>query len=187
MNNISEIDALKAVDDAISAIDQEARVRVLEWANSKFLGKSTPKQAIDNNKQFIESKTESPPIKKNDKSKSGTTKKLKVSLKQMKELDFSPLGKKSSRDFVAEKNPTNQKQKCVVALYYLLRVMDLETAGIDHIYTFFKAVNWPAPTNFANTIHQAGSEGWLDTADAADYKITPTGENVVDHDLPKRV
>jgi hypothetical protein len=33
-------------------------------------------------------------------------------------------------------------------------------------------------------LHQAGTSGWLDTSDSEDIKITSSGENLVEHDLP---
>lgn len=187
----SEIDALKAVDEALAAIDEGARVRVLSWANSKYLGNSVSTAPAASAAQVEPppvSSTASTSKKKTSKAKTKakSTKKPKTIYKQVKDLNLRPSGKKSARDFVAEKNPTNQKQKCVVALYYLLHELELEKASIDHIYTFFKDCSWPVPADLPNTLHQAGSAGWLDTADATDIKITPMGENVVEHDLPKK-
>ncbi|MBT9612737.1 MAG: hypothetical protein IV108_05660 [Burkholderiales bacterium] len=184
----SEIDALKVLDEALSAIDKEAQVRVLEWANSKFLGSPITKSKFEpTSQQIIEAPTSpTSQVSKKKPQKSKPTKKPKTVIKQVKDLDLHPKGKISAKDFVAEKQPTNTKQKCVVALHYLLNTLELEVAGIDHIYTFFKGVGWPAPTNLPNTLHQAGSAGWLDTANAADIKITPLGENEVEHHLPKQ-
>jgi len=74
----------------------------------------------------------------------------------------------------------------VVALYYVANTLKIEQVSIDHIYTFFKAANWPVPADLPNTLHQAGTEGWLDTSDAKDIKVTPIGENLVEHDLPRQ-
>lgn len=181
-----EIDALKSVVDTLDTLDAEARVRVLNWVNSKYLGTTNPSPKPAND---LAQKTEqlySTP-QKSKPTKSKPPKKSKIIIKQVKELNLHPSGKKSAQDFVTEKQPTNVKQKCVVALYYLLKILELEKAGIDHIYTFFKGVSWPTPSNFANTLHQAGTEGWLDTKDSTDYKVTSSGENVVEHNLPKKI
>ncbi len=34
-------------------------------------------------------------------------------------------------------------------------------------------------------MHQAGSAGWLDTADSEEIKLTSMGENLIEHELPK--
>lgn len=186
MTTNSEIDVMTTIDVALNTIDPEAKVRVLNWVNSKHLGASspTPKPAYSLEQKAVQQHS-SP--SKNKSAKSKLPKKSKNIIKQVKELNLHPTGKKSALDFVAEKQPTNAKQKCIVALHYLLNTLELEKAGIDHIYTFFKGVSWPIPENFANTLHQAGSQGWLDTKDSTDYKITSSGENVVEHNLPKKI
>jgi hypothetical protein len=184
---LSETQALTAVDNALSAIEKEAQVRVLAWANSKFLGSAIGKpDLVPHTQQAAETPTNlDAPVDKKKAVKAKQTKKSKTVIKQIKDLDLHPEGKVSAQAFAAEKQPTNAKQKCVVALFYLLNTLELDIAGTDHIYTFFKNVGWPAPANLANTLHQAGTEGWLDTSNSADIKITPLGENVVEHNLPK--
>lgn len=175
MANRSEIEIIQMVYDALSELgDDDARKRVLAWANAKFLGTSpAPAQALS-------------PVAADAERAAGKKRKgkAKVVLKQVKDLNLQPSGKKSARAFAEEKAPTNQKQKCVVAVYYLLNVLGLAKVGADHVYTFFKGVEWPAPANLPNTLHQAGSAGWLDTADSDDLKVTPIGENLVEHNLP---
>lgn len=185
MSDKSEIDALKEVDAALGAIDEDARKRVLAWANSKYLGVSVENLDDLNTQQphITKKKTN----KKVAKKKLKNTKKSKTTYKLIKDLNLRPKEKKSAVDFVSEKSPPNMKQKCVVALYWVLNILEIEQAGIDHIYTFFKGVQWPVPGDLANTLHQAGSAGWLDTSDANNIKITPMGENVVEHDLPKKL
>lgn len=185
MTTNSEIDVLKIIDGALNSIDSEAQVRVLNWLNSKYLGLSNTTPKLGNILQHKAEHQSNAPVK-NKATKTKSTKKSKIMFKQDKELNLNPSGKKSAQDFVKEKQPTNVKQKCVVALYYLLKILEREKAGIDHIYTFFKGVGWPIPSNFLNTLHQAGTEGWLDTKDSTDYKITSSGENVVEYNLPKK-
>ena len=64
-------------------------------------------------------------------------------------------------------------------------ICDLNPVTADHIYTAFKGLAWRVPSDLVNTLQQAGSKGWLDTANSADIKVTPMGENLVEHDLPK--
>lgn len=189
MSQKSEIDALKEVDEALQAIDEEARKRVLSWANSKYLGTAIEVGGVVEPDATEKHHSPAPKKKKATSTKkkaTKTTKKSKTTYKLLKDINLRPSGKTYAQDFVSEKNPPNIKQKCVVALYWVLNVLELEKAGIDHIYTVFKGVQWPLPGNLPNMLHQAGSAGWLDTSDADDIKITPMGENVVEHDLPKK-
>ena len=46
--------------------------------------------------------------------------------------------------------------------------MDIKAVSPNHVYTAFKAAGWPVPSNLMNTMHQAGTEGWLDTEEVSD-------------------
>jgi hypothetical protein len=175
MSGKSEGDAFKAVDDALSGLEKDAQQRLLDWAAAKFGGNSTSKPTSPS----------SVPAQKAAKSKASSGgKKTKLVIKIMKDLDLRPKGKISAIDFAKQKLPTNLKQKCVVGVYYLSRTLETERVSVDHVYTFFKELQWPVPPDLPNTLHQAGSEGWLDTSSADDLKLTLRGENLVEHELP---
>ena len=183
---MTEGEAVKAIDDALSGLDPEAQVRVLNWANHKFLGLAAY-TAPGNIAQVGDAPSKPAETVKQSVGKKPTLsggKKPKVVLKQDKTLVLSPNGKVSASEFTKQKNPTNAKQKCVVAIFYIRDILEYDAVSIDQVYTFFKGVGWPVPANLANTLHQAGSEAWLDTAEAENLKITPLGENLVEHDLP---
>ena len=191
---VTEIDALKTVDEALSAIDEDARIRVLDWASSKFLGsfnssvQSVKSSMLKDQEQKQPSSEILTTEKASSKAKSKTksTKKTKTSYKHIKELNLYPDQKLSAQDFVTEKNPTTQKQQCVVAVYYLLQILGVKQVSVDYIYTFFKGCRWRIPANLSNALHQAGSAGWLDTADSEDIKLTSIGENLVEHELSEK-
>jgi hypothetical protein len=108
-----------------------------------------------------------------------------VTLKQIKDLNLNPQGKVSAKKFAEQKAPSNAKQKCVVAIYFLREQIGLSTISADHVFTYFKSAGWPIPADLLNTMQQAGTAGWLDTADGKDLKITHLGENLVEHELPQ--
>jgi len=177
MNGNSEGDAFKVVDEALSGLETDAQQRLLEWANSKFGG----------NAPATQKKAGTVASDKPTKNKpASATKKPKVVMKQVKDLDLRPKGKPAANDFAKEKAPSNLRQKCTVAVYYLVNVLELEAATASHVLTFFKEVGWPVPGDLLNTMHQAGSEGWLDTKNAEDVKVTLRGESFVEHQLPVR-
>jgi len=123
----------------------------------------------------------------NEKTRDGGTSKTKSSgLKHLKDLNLSPSGKQSFEEFKKEKRPTNQNHKCVVAIYYLTKILGLKKVSIDHVYSVFKAASWPIPSDFPNRLHQAGTAGHLDTVDKENYRVTNTGENLVEFKLPKK-
>ena len=168
MDGKSEGDAIKAIDDAMGSVDEGTRGRITTWFNSKFGGLAPPKQSA-------QAERKAPSLPKGPKTP--TPKKSKIVLKQIKDLDLRPKGRPSAIDFAASKQPTNAKQKCTLAVYYVSRVLELEPISVGHVYTFFKELSWPTPSDLMNTLHQAGSEGWLDTANAEDLKVTTRGEN----------
>lgn len=182
---MDEIQALKSIDDALSKLDETARKRVFDWVSSKY--DFQPKELNHRYDQSVEhSKViENPPPQKLRRAKTKGKKTSKITLKMIKELNLKPQGKKSLRDFIEEKSPSNAKQKCTVAIYYMKNIMNIEHVSVDHVYTAFKSSEWPVPANLPNTLHQAGSEGWLNTADIENLLVTPSGENLIEYDLPK--
>ena len=64
--------------------------------------------------------------------------------------------------------------------------LELANVTLSGVYTFFNSLSWPVPADLKNVLQQAGTEGWLDTADSEDIKITSLGENLVEYELPKK-
>jgi hypothetical protein len=177
-SNISEIDALKIVDDTLSKIsEQDGKKRIIEWIISKHFK--------DSNELFFESPVENKKksIKSNKPKKQG---KAKASYSIIKDLILKPKNKKSFRDFIKEKKPSNHKEKIVVCIYYLSKSLEKQNVNINHVYTCYKDADWKVPADFKNMLHQAGSEGWLDTKDGENIIVTPIGENLVEHDIPRK-
>ncbi|MBX3009737.1 MAG: hypothetical protein KF816_17060 [Melioribacteraceae bacterium] len=176
--NISEIDALKIVDDTLSKVsEQDGKKRIIEWIISKYFN--------DSNASFFEPTIEKKKrAAKNNKPKKQS--KVKASYSIIKDMILKPKNKKSLRDFVNDKKPSNHKEKIVVCIYYLTKTLEKQNVNINHIYTCYKDVDWKVPKDFKNMLHQAGSEGWLDTKEGENLLVTPIGENLVEHDLPRK-
>ena len=177
---MSEIDSMKKVEEALEPLDEAAKKRVLDWACSRYLGQ----QAITPDTPLNTGSIKSGGGKKKAAKKKPKTKSMP---KQIKNLNLNPSGKQSAKEFSLEKKPSNARQKCVVAVYYLRDIIGEPSVTTDHVFTYFKTAGWPIPTDLVNTLQQAGSTGWLDTADALNILITPIGENLIEHDLPKPV
>lgn len=176
---MSEIDAMKSVEDALEPLNDAEKKRVLDWACSRYLGTAATIPPVSHDSQDQRGSGKKPkPSKKKPKGKTIP--------KQIKNLNLKPKGKKSGLDFAVEKKPTNVLHKCVVAVYYLRDEIGLSAISVDHVFTFFKNASWKIPSDLVNTLQQAGTAGWLDTADSKNIIITPIGENLVEHDLPKK-
>ena len=181
MGKASEIDALKTMDEALSALESpQARNRVLSWAWNKF--SSEPKPADD-----FDERGKPRTSKKRSKKKISSAKgKSKASLSMVKDLNLKPKGKKSLDEFVDAKRPTSYYEKSTISAYYLKEELKLSAISANHIYTCFKHMKWRIPADFFNTLAYTASQyGWLDTSNREDVKVTTMGENLVEHDLPK--
>jgi hypothetical protein len=181
---MDEIEAIKAISDKLEKLSAEERSRVMAWAIAKYASEHVASPAVTppSNQANVQPATPHKASKSSAKPKAG--KKTKSVISMDKSLNLNPSGKPSATKFASEKAPANVKQKCVVAVYYLRDVTALEKVTVSAVYTFFKTLNWPLPADLKNALQQAGSAGWLDTADAENIKLTSTGENLVEHSLP---
>ncbi|MGQ0661962.1 hypothetical protein [Sphingosinicella sp.] len=177
---MNELDAMKTIAEKLDKLSADELQRVLAWVGAKY-GSGAP--AIGSSPPAPASKpaTAAPPTKSSAKK---TSKKSKSIISMDKTLNLSPSGKKSAVQFATEKKPSNSRQKCVVAAYYLREFVENDKVSVSSIYTFFKTLGWPLPADLKNMLSQAGTAGWLDTSDFEDIKITPIGENLIEHDLP---
>jgi hypothetical protein len=90
------------------------------------------------------------------------------------------------RDFIAEKSPKTNEERYAVILYYLQRVLSVENVNRDHVFTAFKDASIRVPKDIDGGLRKTGArKGWVNTEDKNDLRITITGENLVEHDLPR--
>ena len=101
-------------------------------------------------------------------------------------MNLRPADKQPLRDFVHEKQPKTNEERYAVILYYLQKVISLDSLNADHVYTAFKDANIRVPKDIPGGLRKAGErKGWVNTEDRSDIKITVNGENLVEHDLPR--
>lgn len=188
MAKLSEVDAIKTVDEALGGIeDKEALKRILRWAYEKYCpGTSTPDardEAGADEGQSIKNKAKKKPFKKIKQK--GKAKKTALSID--KTLNLKPSGKTSFADFAVKKSPSSDREKVVLCVYYLLNELGKKPIGINQIYTCYKSINWRVPADLAGTLRWVSSQkGWLDTSNSSDIKMTTHGENLIEHDLPRK-
>jgi hypothetical protein len=165
---------LKEIEEEVSVIkDPEHRKIAFGKLMDSLIGFAKEKPSY---KKKVKSKGE----KRKLKAKSGAT--------IIKNLNLRPKGKISFKDFVAEKRPPANLQKCTVAVYHLQHKLGLKGIGVNHVFTCYKEVGWRVPPNLSNTLSVIASiRGWLDTSNKEDIKTTTHGENLVEHDLPLKL
>lgn len=176
---MDELDTMKTISDKLDGLSDDAQQRVLAWVAAKYGGPAP------SDKTSLPAPAPATVMSQKTSTKK-PSKKAKSIISMDKNLNFSPSGKTSAVEFAAEKEPSSSKQKCVVAIYYLREFINIDKISVSAVHTFFKALGWPLPANLKNMLSQAGSAGWLDTADFEDIKITPIGENLVEHSLPAK-
>lgn len=181
MSPINEIDAIVALENALSQLDDPSiRDRVLKWAWEKYSSKPLPSM-------------EPPPaLGKTVKTKNTTRKNAKGSAKTksspsiVKDLNLNPEGKKSFKDFIQDKLPSTNQEKCTVAIYYLRSELGIDGITINHVFTCYKIANWRVADLYNVLTLTASRKGWVDTSNMDNIGITTHGENHVEYDLPHK-
>lgn len=189
---LSEIDALRMVDEALEGLDDAARDRVLRWALAKY----SPNLATDRvvvgapatAAKAGASGPTTPPASAASKVKAATKTRPKTTAPSIvRDLNLQPNGKKSFRDFAESKKPATNGHRGVVAVYYLRHELGIDPISSDHVYTCFKDAGWRVPADLPNALQVIASvKGWLDTKSMKDIKLSTLGENLVEHDLPPK-
>lgn len=103
-----------------------------------------------------------------------------------KSLDFYAKSGPSGlnlKDFATAHPPKNAIHKAVIALYWLSKELGLEATSVEHIYSAFKTMDWPVPSDLPNTLQQAGTKNYVDSKKRDDLRLTTHGENLIEHEL----
>jgi hypothetical protein len=103
-----------------------------------------------------------------------------------KDLDLRPNGKQAFKDFIAEKDPTGFYERNTAAVYYLEQTLGLSNIGAPYVLAAYRECSWKEAGNLAQSIRDtAAKKGWLDSSDGNKLSTTPSGRNLIVHDLPK--
>jgi hypothetical protein len=109
----------------------------------------------------------------------------KRSWEPIRDIDFRPEGKQAFKDLVGEKEPVTQDQKNLLAVYWLERVAGSQEIGVGHVMAAYKECDWREPAKPANSLQVTASrEHWIDTKNMKSILTTPSGRNMVNHDMP---
>jgi len=102
------------------------------------------------------------------------------------DLDLSPVGKPSLKQFITEKGPEGTPETLTCLVFYLKTVAGISKVSPNHLYTCYKHLGAKVPQIYDGLRNTRGRKGWLDTTDFEDVKLTRLGENFVEQDLPRR-
>ena len=103
------------------------------------------------------------------------------------DLNLRPDDKQHLKAFYAEKKPQDQMEQLAVIVFYLAKILEVQSIGANHLYTCFNEVEERVPKNILQSVNNTKARrGWLDAVDPFNIRITTGGENLVKHDLPKK-
>lgn len=113
----------------------------------------------------------------------------KESYALVKDFDFTKLDRSHSlKEFYAEKQPGSYTDTNVVFVYYLKRIAKVDKVTLSYIYTCYDEVGARKPSAFKQSVADTSSKkGWLNTTSFEDIDVSIRGQNLVEHDLPKKV
>lgn len=101
-------------------------------------------------------------------------------------MNFAPREKPSLEEFVAEKQPRNQHERNLAAVYYLSQVMEENPIDTGKVLAVYKAAGWSAPARPDQALRNtASAKSWIDTADTRDIKLAWAGENYLENKMPQ--
>lgn len=171
----------EAVNHFKSEAVQEAAFQALLAA---YRGDGVPKHRIT--KPAASKEPATTPETEQRKTTRRSTKRKRTTPTLVKDLDLRPKEQKSFKDFIDDKAPTNNYERQAVSIYYLEKILDLQSVTSDHVFTAFREAGWRIPSDFRNSLATTAShKGWIDSSDMENLTVTTSGINAVEHDLPK--
>lgn len=193
MSSYNELkEELTRIATLLEKFPESLRPNVYELLVSQFLGSVPPSPKQDNRPTAHTEKSTPQSKKKTVRSETTQNGKAKRSgLKESYSIDRSLnlRGDKSIpsfKDFCAEKAPKSAKEFNAVAVYYLRKVLGLQTATLNHAYTCYAEVGTNPPKAFRQSFIDAkNKEGWVEFDASGNLEIPHRGSVFVEHDLPR--
>lgn len=178
---------MDAIADAVNKFSSESVQQLAFTALMQSAGVTTATNVGNRKSDDDMAKGEGDEPVKQPKGSSGKrSKAVKKVITPAKDIDLRPQGKMSFRDFVAEKQPTNNDERNVVAVHYLIDVIEMQSIGLPQILACYRDATWKLPSDIANALQiTASAKGWVDSSDSSNILLTSSGRNTVEFDLPK--
>ena len=109
------------------------------------------------------------------------------SLTIVKDLDLSGKSNnvESLKEFYSSFTLKSSKQRNLVFIYYLEKKLELSPITPAHVFTCYRHVGAKIPTAFVQSLYDTARNGWIDTSNASDLKVTVLGINYVEQELPR--
>ncbi|MGW6200754.1 hypothetical protein ACWF0M_31725 [Kribbella sp. NPDC055110] len=102
-------------------------------------------------------------------------------------LNFAPEGKQSLDEFIVEKEPTTNHEKCLLAVYYLCDVMDRKICNTNDVLAVFLHADWDKPSHPDTTLQATKSvHHWIETSDMEKITVQWAGTKYISDKMPKQ-
>jgi hypothetical protein len=149
------------------------------------------KEQIQAAKEEVEKRTRPLVRKKKRKEekpkKKKVARKIKSTAKLVRDLNLAGGdGKASLRDFFKRYSPGTDMERNLIFIYYLQEILGLTEIAPDHVFTCYRDRRIKVPKNLEGSLlNTSHKKGWIDTASYEDIKVTVSGMNYLEHDMPK--
>lgn len=106
-------------------------------------------------------------------------------------LDFKS-NSKNLKDFFKDKFPNgsqNNQEITTLFIYYLNKILSIQEAVPGHVVSCYNEMGIKKPLNIPQLFRDISSlKGWIESSKTpGSVKITISGENLIQHDLPREV
>lgn len=179
---------LKEIAKLLSEFPDSVRPQVYDLLITQFAGPSASSTTVktqppENAKTGVRGAESQA---KREKSTTSRRSALKESYTVDRNLNLRPgSGTPSFREFFDQKQPRTAQEFNAVAVYYLKKVLEMDTATLNHAYTCYREVNRPQPKAFKQSFIDAKNKGgWLEFDEEGNLLIPHRGAVFVEHDLP---
>ncbi|MEX2165313.1 MAG: hypothetical protein WD823_13870 [Sulfuricaulis sp.] len=161
----SELQAIQAVIAALTPLNNDARSRVIDYVFKRLNLSTTPANAVISPTQIVT------PVPGDSQSR--------PALPRYHDI----------HSFTQAKQPKSANEMAAIVAFYLSELAPTEerknTINATDIQKYFKQARFrPFPRVHGQTLGNAATAGYLDSASRGEYKLNPVGYNLVAYTLP---
>lgn len=185
-NNYESLkEELKEISKILKEFPESLKPQVFELMISTFQGKLG---SLDVRKKPEKTEVKKEVIKTPPKKKRGSTSKEFYTI--VKNLDLKGTGTiPSFVDFCNDKDVSSAIKFNVISIYYLKKLLKIDSVDLNHIYTCYKEMKKPLPNNLKQSIYDTSGPkyGYIDASNLNNLKVPTSGERFVEHELTKKI
>jgi len=166
----SEIEAMRAVLNALEPLEPTSRENVLDYVFKRL---NIQRDSLSSPPPASQNSTPVPP--------SAPTPPVSPAASQQLHI----------KDFKEEKQPKTAIEMAAVVAYYLENLVPKadrkQSVGTDDLDTYFKIAEFKLPVQQRFTLKNARNAGYFDSIGSGEYKLNAVGHNLVVHSMPRKV